>query len=343
MTPSLSPLSPQLVPRETTPREKAAIVVRLLLAEGGNLPLSALPDHLQSALTEQMGRMGLVDRATLAAVIADFTDALDAAGMAFPPGIDGALDLMDGHISQTAANRLRRMSSASTKADPWDRIATLPADRLLPALSDESPQVAAVILSKLPVAKAADLLGQLPGERARRIAHAVSRTSTTDPDTVRRIGLALAADLDAQPPRAFDLGPGERVGAILNVSAAQTRDDVLGGLDAEDAAFAAEVRRAIFTFAHIPGRITPRDLPRITRAVDPATLVTALAAPDSMDVAEFILANISPRMAQSLREDIAARGQIAPADVDAATGAIIAAIRQLEAAGELTLLPRAED
>ena len=67
MTPSLSPLSPQLVPRETTPREKAAIVVHLLLAEGGNLPLSALPDHLQSALTEQMGRMGLVDRATLAA------------------------------------------------------------------------------------------------------------------------------------------------------------------------------------------------------------------------------------------------------------------------------------
>lgn len=332
-----------LVPRDTTPREKAAIIVRLLLSQGGTLPLSDLPDHLQSALTEQMGAMGLVDRATLAAVIDDFTAALEAAGLAFPPGIDGALGLMDGHISQTAASRLRRLASASTKADPWDRIATLPADRLLPALADESPQVAAVILSKLPVAKAADLLGQLPGDRARRIAHAVSRTAQTNPDTVRRIGLALAADLDAQPPRAFDLGPGERVGAILNVSAAQTRDQVLDGLDAEDASFAAEVRRAIFTFAHIPARITPRDLPRLTRAVDPATLVTALAPPDAAAVAEFILANISPRMAQSLREDIAARGAISPADADAAAGAIIAAIRQLEAAGEITLLPRPEE
>lgn len=338
-----APAPATLVPRDTTPREKAAIVVRLLLAQGGSLPLSALPDHLQSALTEQMGGMGLVDRATLAAVVDDFTAALEAAGIAFPPGIDGALGLMDGHISQTAASRLRRLASASTKADPWDRIAALPADRILPALAEESPQVAAVILSKLPVAKAADLLGQLPGDRARRIAHAVSRTAQTNPDTVRRIGLALAADLDAQPPRAFDLGPGERVGAILNVSAAQTRDDVLGGLDAEDAAFAAEVRRAIFTFAHIPARITPRDLPRLTRAVDPATLVTALAAPDSAEVAEFILANISPRMAQTLREDIAARGAISPADADAATGAVIAAIRSLEAAGELTLLPRPED
>ncbi|MEY4872626.1 MAG: hypothetical protein RLZZ563_1956, partial [Pseudomonadota bacterium] len=76
---------------------------------------------------------------------------------------------------------------------------------------------------------------------------------------------------------------------------------------------------------------------------DPATLVTALAAPDSAEVAEFILANISPRMAQSLREDIAARGAISPTDADAATGAVIAAIRSLEASGELTLLPRPED
>jgi hypothetical protein len=41
------------------------------------------------------------------------------------------------------------------------------------------------------VPKAADLLGRLPGERARRIAHAVSMTGNVDPETVRRIGLSL--------------------------------------------------------------------------------------------------------------------------------------------------------
>ena len=36
-------------------------------------------------------------------------------------------------------------------------------------------------------------------------------------------------------------------------------DEVLEGLDAEDAGFAEEVRRAIFTFANIPARIDPRN------------------------------------------------------------------------------------
>ncbi|NBO20931.1 MAG: flagellar motor switch protein FliG, partial [Rhodobacteraceae bacterium] len=245
------------------PREKAAIIVRLLLAEGAPLPLASLPEHLQAALAEQMGQMRLIDRATVQAVVDEFLAELDAAGLAFPSGIEGALGLMDGHISQTAASRLRRLAGASAKADPWDRLTALPTERLLPVLDAESVEVAAVMISKLPVPKAAELLGQCPGDRARRIAYAVSLTGNVHPETVRRIGLSLAQQLDAQPARAFEAGPVERVGAILNVSAAATREAVLQGLEAEDADFAEQVKRAIFTFAHIPTRIAPRDVPKI--------------------------------------------------------------------------------
>lgn len=324
-----------------SPREKAAIIVRLLLAEGSRLPLSSLPDHLQAALAEQMGQMRLVDRATLSAVVDEFLSLLEDTGLAFPAGVEGALGLMDGHISSTAASRLRRLAGTAAKADPWDTLASLPAERLLPVLTTESTEVAAVMLSKLPVPKAADLLGQLPGEQARRIAYAISLTGGVDPETVRRIGLSLAAQLDAQPARAFEAGPVERVGAILNVSPASTRDQVLDGLDQQDASFAAEVRKAIFTYTHIPSRIAPRDLPKIIRLVDPAQLATAIASgnadPRHATVAEFILANISQRMAQSLREEADSLGPVKEAETEAATSAIIAAIRQLESAGEITL------
>ncbi|MEY4696258.1 MAG: hypothetical protein RIT14_686, partial [Pseudomonadota bacterium] len=322
-------------------REKAAIIVRLLLAEGSRLPLASLPEHLQAALAEQMGQMRLVDRATLSAVVTEFLALLEDTGLAFPAGIEGALGLMDGHISQTAASRLRRLAGASAKADPWDRLSALPTDRLMPVLTEESTEVAAVMLSKLPVAKAAELLGQLPGEKARRIAYAISATGGVDPETVRRIGLSLAAQLDAQPARAFEAGPVERVGAILNVSAAALREEVLSGLDATDAAFAEQVRKAIFTFAHIPGRIAPRDIPKIVRIVDPARLATAFAAaalsPREAAVPDYFLANISQRMAQALREDIAARGPVKPKEAEEAMTAIVTAIRQLESTGDLVL------
>lgn len=323
------------------PREKAAIIVRLLLAEGARLPLASLPDHLQAALAEQMGQMRLIDRATLSSVVEEFVAMLDDTGLAFPPGIEGALGLMDGHISTTAASRLRRLAGTAAKADPWDMIAGLPPERIMPVLTTESHEVAAVMLSKLPVPKAAELLSQLPGDQARRIAYAISLTGGVDPETVRRIGLSLAAQLDAQPARAFEADPVERVGAILNVSASALRDEVLMGLDQHDAAFAAEVRKAIFTYPHIPARVAPRDLPKVLRLVDATQMAIAIAAsasdPRHLAVADFILSNISQRMAQSLREEAEALEPPRPPAAEAAFTAIVTAIRTLEANGEIIL------
>lgn len=338
---AISPTTTTLRPG-LTPRQKAAVIVRHLLSDGATLPIASLPEQMQAALAEQMGRMRLVDRVTLDAVVAEFLSELEAVGLAFPGGIEGALAVMDGHISQSAASRVRRLASTSSRLDPWDRISALPPDRLLPILTDEAVEVGAVMLSKLPVPKAAELLGRLPGERARRLAYAVSLTGNTEPDTVRRIGAALLAELDNQPARAFAVGPVERVGAILNVSPSLTRDEVLQGLESDDAAFAADVRRAIFTFVHIPARLAPRDAPKITRLVDQPVLVTALTAaqgkPGLEEVASFLLDNISQRLAQGLREEIALRGAVRDKDAEAAMTAIILAIRQLEASGEITLI-----
>ncbi|WP_294980277.1 FliG C-terminal domain-containing protein [Tabrizicola sp.] len=338
---------PPVPKRVLTPRQKAAVIVRYLLTEGTSLPLSSLPEHMQAALAEQMGQMRLIDRATLDDVVAEFLTELDSVGLAFPGGIEGALSMMDGHISQSAAQRLRRMSSTSSKIDPWERITALPPDRLLPILVNEAVEVGAVMLSKLPVGKAAELLGKLPGDRARRVAYAVSMTGNVDPETVRRIGAALLAELDNQPPKAFDQGPVERVGAILNVSPTLTRDEVLLGLEAEDAGFAAEVRKAIFTFVHIPLRLNPRDAPKITRLVDQPQLVTALAGatgkPGLEEAAEFILANISQRLAQGLREEMGTRGRVKEKDAEEAMTTIIAAIRTLETSGEITLIQPEEE
>ena len=48
----------------------------------------------------------------------------------------------------------------------------------------------------------------------------------------------LASQLDARPVSAFDDGPAERVGAILNSTTSLTRDDVLTVLDESDQGFA---------------------------------------------------------------------------------------------------------
>ncbi len=322
-------------------KAKAAIVVRLLLNEGADIPIEELPDDLQACLIQQMGNMGLIDRITLTSVVEEFASALDGVGLAFPKGIAEALSAMDGKISPQTAARLRKEAGVRQAGDPWQRLQALPVEDLAAMATAESTEVAAVLLSKLDTAKAAALLGVLPGPLARRITYAISQTRQVTPDAVDRIGLSLASQLDEKPILAFDEEPGERIGAILNQSAAVTRDDMLTGLDETDAKFASVVRKSIFTFAHIPARVEPRDVPKISRSADPAVLVTALAAAtdeDTAPVVEFLLSNMPGRMAGNLREEVDERGAVKISEGEAAMNAVVAAIRAEEQAGELTLI-----
>ena len=121
---------------------------------------------------------------------------------------------------------------------------------------------------------------------------------------------------------------------------------MLEGLEQQDEAFAKEVRKAIFTFANIPTRIDPRDVPKITRGLDQAVLVTALAAAaatGSEEPTDFILGNISKRMAEGIREEIKELGKVKEADGEVAMSAVVAEIRELEAAGEVLFVAAEEE
>lgn len=322
-------------------RAKAAIVVRLLINEGADIPLEDLPEELQAKLTHQMGSMRTVDRTTLSSVVDEFAHELESIGLSFTGGIAGALDALEGRISKQTADRLRKEAGVRRYGNPWERLRDLGPEKLLPVLQNESTEVAAVLLSKLDVKQAAELLGKLPGPEARRITYAVSLTSGVTPDAVDRIGLSLAAQLDAEPLRAFNNGPVERVGAILNSSTTITRDDVLEGLDETDAGFADMVRRAIFTFGNIPQRIAARDIPRVVRVLEQEALVTALAGAQAAGMqasADFILENMSGRMADQLKEEVQERDTVKAAEMDEAASMIVQAIREMEETGDLLLI-----
>ncbi|MDE4304335.1 FliG C-terminal domain-containing protein [Phaeobacter gallaeciensis] len=325
-------------------KAKAAIVVRLLLNEGADIPIEELPDELQMELTQQMGKMRIVDRETLYAVASEFAEMLDNVGLTFPNGLAGALTAMDGKISRHTASRLRKEAGVRQFGNPWDRLKQLAPEDLASLAEAESTEVAAVLLSKLDTAKAAQMLAALPGPVARKIAYAVSHTKNVTPDTVDRIGLSLAAQVEARPDLAFDTTPGQRVGAILTEAAAAKRDEVLTALEEEDEEFAVDVRKAIFTYGLIAERMHPLDVPKLMRVLSQPDVVTAIAfasAEEDVASSEFLLENMSNRMANNIREEVTERGKVKRADGETAFSMIVNAMRDLVNNGEIEL--RSED
>ena len=330
-------------------RRKAAMIVQMMIAQGRSLSLQNLPEDIQLSLTRELGALRIVDRSTLHAVADEFSELLGQIGLAAPGTLDSVVDSLSGTISPEAAARIKSEEAERRIAlDPWAQITSLEMEDLIPIMEDESTEVAAVVLSKLPVAKAAALLGKLPGDRARQVTFAVNQTREILPDAVRRIGQAIARSHCMKPTLAFGTAADARVGAILDSSGTSTREGVLEGLDTEDPKFAEDVRKAIFTFADITTRVRGLDVPNVTRAVNAESLITAMTFALSLggkeaEAAEFILSNMSQRMADQLREDIGDRGKIRNSDGEAAMKSIITAIRDAVDTGEMQLIELDED
>jgi flagellar motor switch protein FliG len=134
-----------------TRRQKAAVLVQVLLGEGATLELSELPEDLQLHLAHTLATLGEVDQAVRDEVIEEFARELSGQQVTMRGGLGGALRLLDGTINPALAQRLRAQAGVSDGADPWQRIADVGIEKLAPVLERESIEVSAVILSKLAV------------------------------------------------------------------------------------------------------------------------------------------------------------------------------------------------
>ena len=327
---------------------KAAMVVQLLLREGGDLPLSDLPEEAQMRLTKELGALNIIDKATLNSVANEFAKELSEIALTPPGSMEAALKSLDGRISQSATARLREEAATREGSDPWAQVLEMEPEEFLPMAHAESPEVVAIVLSKLPTAKAASLLGLIPGDQARHIAFAMSKTTGIRPDAIARIGAGLAKHYCGAAIPAFSETAEERIGSILNSSPASTRDQLLEGLLSEDPEFGANVRKAIFTFEDISDRLAVMEVPKVLRDIDPVDLTKALvfataAGGAQAASANHLLDNMSTRMADNLREEMDETGTVKQVDGESAQNSVVAAIRAAADAGTITLITKDED
>lgn len=326
---------------DLTGPQKAAIIIQMILSEGGSLPLTTISADGQTRLMEDFVELDRVDRATLETVVEELEQLLNSEDLSFPRSIADAIDTLEAHLDNAIVADLRRKLGLGLPPVPWARIAALPTKQLVEMLTNEDIKIAAIILSKLDGEKAAEVLDEIEPEQATELAFATKSTGDLSPELLTHIGLMLAESLPPDIPRAFNDAPALRVANLLNASSPDRRDEVLEQLGTQDAEFAADVRANIFTFADITNRIVPTDISKITRDIPQDELVMALAygANIEPESTEFVLNNMSKRMADALREEIGDQEEIAKKPGEAAMGRVTSTIRSLADLGEIKILP----
>src|SRR4051794_39789392 len=253
-------------------------------------------------------------------------------------GIESARKLLhrafNPDIPKRMLDRLTRALGAD--APSFDAIEKADPQQLAKFIHNEHPQTIALVLSHLNSTQAAALLTSLPAGLRADVAQRMASLDQISPDIIIKIAGVIGQKLKALGEFSRESYGGVRaVAEMLNRLDSSSSREILERIEQQDTNVAETIRHLMFVFEDLL-LIDPLGLKEVVGKVDRKVLTVALKG-TSEQLRNQILACLSQRGAEMLREDMEALGPIKIKEVESAQQQIIAVVRQLESEGVVSL------
>ncbi|MGC8465017.1 MAG: FliG C-terminal domain-containing protein, partial [Acidimicrobiales bacterium] len=187
------------------------------------------------------------------------------------------------------------------------------------------------------------IVAAMPEEMRASIARRVAMLERVDPAVLESTAAVLQrklAGIAKSGPTSARSGLQSLVEILNNIDQGAEKR-ILSDLDVIDPELADRVRSQMFVFEDVMA-LDDRTLQRILRQIVPKDLAVALKGVDN-DMRDIVLRNLSERAALDLVDEIDTLGPVRVSTVEAAQAAVVRVVRELEAAGEITLARSTEE
>ena len=321
---------------ELNPRQKVAVLMISLGQDTTAEILKYLNDYEIEDIAQTIAELKTVTTEQEDEVLEEFEQLLMAGKYISMGGIDFARGALEKALGPRRAQQMLDRVTATTSGGFY-LLRNIAPNQIAPFISKEHPQTIALILAQLEPTQAAGVLNILPAELQSEVAYRVATIENISPQVLREIEQSLAAELQAIiTGQVTEIGGPKKVAEILNMTGRSTEKAVLEKLDAQDPEIAEEIRNMMFTFDDI-ARLTDREIQLILREVDTKDLAVALkgAQPEMQD---RIFSNVSERVSTMIKEEMEFSGPVRLSDVEEVQLRIVQTVRQLEEAGQVTVV-----
>ena len=318
-----------------SPRRKAAILCVSLGPEGAAKVFKHLPDDLVEKLTVEMVRTQDVLPEHAEAVHREVVEQAYARGYIAEGGIRYARDVLTRAVGAERAGAILDRLETFIEQTPFEFLRATPPDQIYAFLRGEHPQTQALVIANLPTTDlAAKVLQLIPSEEQADVALRIAVMGQTPPDVVREVARVMEAKLETVLRQEYSAAGGVgSLAEILNNSDRGAERNILEHLAEVDAELAEEVRSLLFVFEDLL-RLDDRTIQLILKEVDSKDLSVALRG-SSEQVKERILANMSQRAAEILREEMEFMQPQRRRVIEEAQSKVVAVVRRLEDAGAI--------
>ena len=323
-------------PRRFTGVERAAVLMMVVGDEEAAAILQKLdPDEVRQLGTAMMA-VADVSEWEMAQVLDDFTGrAQERSAIQFDPR-PKLETVVTRALGPERAGTVLASILPPEPAESISALAWMDATEIAGMLEDEHPQIAAVLLAHLDPAVAAQVLEMLPEAIQPQVLRRVARLGPVTPDAIATLTQLLERHA-GQPKRVAGvrMGGAREAAKIMSSARKITEQKVMPKLAKIDREIARAIEEAMFVFDNLL-ELDDKNMGTLLRNIDSDVLVRSLKGVDEAARTRF-LSCMSSRAADTIRDEMEARGPMKMAEVLDAQKAMIAVARQLVKDGTITM------
>lgn len=322
--------------------QKAAIVLASLSAETASTIVDDISDEQLRVFAKAFSELKSVPPNLLHTIAEEFVAEVERSGGSLAGGLAETRLVLGQLAEQERVDRILTDLTGEVGVSVWKKIEVIDEQALLDYIIKQRSTIAAIILRNLNGDKCASILAMTDSEFSRSVLLEMSRMSPPSSDIIDMISDAIEKELLAPIAGKPALGDaGAIVGDIINNLPAEKRDELLEQLVEADQEIGNEVRKAVLTFEELHERLPGAAAPLLLREVDRDILMKALkyAGENAPQTLEFLLGNISKRMAEQYREELEEMAELNTDDGEKAQRQVTSVVKRLAKSAELKLAP----
>ncbi|NUO17855.1 flagellar motor switch protein FliG [bacterium] len=321
-------------PQRITNLQKAAVLMISIGPDASAELYKRLQQEEIEEITKEMLRLRNVDSALANSVVEEFYHMMSAQDFVAVGGIQYAEEVLNRSLGQEKAVEIIRRIERMIRVKGFNVLKNVDANQLLAFMQKEHPQTIAFVLSQLQPAQSAQILADLSPDLQAEVMMRYANMERVAPETISAVEAVLESRVDFSQSSS-KLGGVKAAAEILNLIGTSAERSILAKINERAPELATEMKNLMFVFEDII-QLDDRSIQKVLKEVDNKDLALALKHVNP-DVKARVLANMSERAAETIKEEIEYMGPVRLKEVEVAQQQVVDTIRKLEEQGQIVV------
>ncbi|MAB64909.1 MAG: flagellar motor switch protein FliG [Marinovum sp.] len=325
-----------------TGTQKSAILMMLIGEDEASEILRNLsPREVQHLGTAMYSVQGL-DQETVNLVLDEFLVIIKAQTSLGMGGSNYIRNIMLKALGEDKSQSVLSRIAPSASERPIEILDWMDARSIAELISDEHPQIVALVVSYLDAGQGADVLGLLPENVQAEVIRRIATLKTVGPDAIRELEEVMQRKFKANTSlRATQVGGIDAAARIMNFTQQAMEGRIMKDIAKGDKGLMLAIQESMFVFDTLI-MSDDKSLQTLLRSVDTELLIMALKGADE-PLQEKLFSCMSKRAAANIMDEMEALGPVRLTEVQGAQKEIINVARRLSDEGSIVLAGRGGD